>query len=81
MTFDCLTNDKLSKLSKNELAELKEQIKTSKLYYRDSLGFDKNITFGMEIEYEDLDKRLVDSYIKTNQHGWISDFDDTVATG
>lgn len=81
MTFDCLTNDKLSKLSKNELIELKEQIKTSKLYYRDNLGFDKNITFGMEIEYEDLDKKLVDSYIKTNQHGWISDFDDTVATG
>ena len=68
MTFDCLTNDKLSKLSRNELIELKEQIKTSKFYYRDSLGLDKSITFGMEIEYEDLDKRLVDSYIKTKQY-------------
>lgn len=81
MTFDCLTNDKLSKLSRNELIELKEQIKTSKFYYRDSLGLDKSITFGMEIEYEDLDKRLVDSYIKTKQYDWVSDFDDTVSTG
>ena len=49
MTFDCLTNDKLSELSRNELIELKEQIKASKLYYRDSLGLGKNVTFGMEI--------------------------------
>ena len=35
----------------------------------------------MEIEYEDLDKRLVDSYIKTKQYDWVSDFDDTVSTG
>ena len=81
MISDCLTNDKLSELSRNKLIELKEQIKTSKLYYRDSLGIDKNITFGMEIEYEDLDKRLVDSYIKTKQYDWVSDFDDTVSTG
>lgn len=81
MISDCLTNDKLSELSRNKLIELKEQIKTSKLYYRDSLGLDKNITFGMEIEYEDLDKRLVDSYIKTKQYDWVSDFDDTVSTG
>ena len=81
MISDCLTNDKLSELSRNKLIELKEQIKTSKLYYRDGLGLDKNITFGMEIEYEDLDKRLVDSYIKTKQYDWVSDFDDTVSTG
>ena len=41
MISDCLTNDKLSELSRNKLIELKEQIKTSKLYYRDSLGLDK----------------------------------------
>ncbi len=74
-------NDMFSKFSKYDLLKLKFQLQTSKFYYRDSLGFSKYDTFGTEIEYENLDKRLVDNYISTNQNRWASDFDNTVPSG
>lgn len=81
MDLKYMGNDMFSKLSKNDLLELKKQLQTSKFYYRDSLGLSKYDTFGTEIEYENLNKQIVDNYIKTKQNGWVSDFDNTVPTG
>ena len=81
MNLKYMWNDIFSKLSKNDLLELKQQLQTSKFYYRDSLEFIKYDTFRTEIEYESLNKQIVDNYIKTKHNGWISDFDNTVPTG
>lgn len=63
------------------MLELKQQLQTSKFYYRDSLEFIKYDTFGIEIEYENLNKQIVDNYIKTKHNGWMFCFDNTVPTG
>ena len=59
-------NDLFSQLSKNDLLVLKKQIIDSKLEYRHNVWFKKDATIGLEIEYEYVDKELVDNYVLEN---------------
>ena len=52
-------NDMLSKFNKEELEELRKNIKNSTLPYREHLGFGFTDTFGVEIEYENLSRDMV----------------------
>lgn len=79
--LDMKSNDMLSKLGKEELEELRKEIKTSTLPYREHLGFDFTDTFGVEIEYENLSRDIVDRYILKNHRSYISDSDDTIIIG
>lgn len=69
MNLNYLENDMFSKLSKNDLLELKKQLQTSKFYYRDSLEFSKYDTFGTEIEY-DINVNIGSHILKGNYNYW-----------
>ena len=79
--LDMKANDMLSKFNKEELEELRKNIKNSTLPYREHLGFDFTDTFGVEIEYENLSRDMVDRYILNNHRGYTSSSDETVPTG
>lgn len=79
--LDMKANDMLSKFNKEELEELRKNIKNSTLPYREHLGFGFTDTFGVEIEYENLSRDMVDRYILNNHRGYTSGSDETVPTG
>ena len=79
--LDMKANDMLSKFNKEELEELRKNIKNSTLPYREHLGFGFTDTFGVEIEYENLSRNMVDRYIINNYRGYTSSSDETVPTG
>ena len=79
--LDMKANDMLSKFNKEELEELRKNIKNSTLPYREHLGFGFTDTFGVEIEYENLSRDMVDRYILNNHRGYTSSSDETVPTG
>ena len=55
--LDSKVNDMFSKFNKSDLKDLLNEIEKYYLEYRTSLDLPKNITFGVEIEYEKLDFR------------------------
>ena len=57
-------NDDFSSLRGLDLQELITYIENYYLDYRDTLGLPNNLTFGVEIEYENYLKTLVDKYIE-----------------
>lgn len=79
--LDMQSNDMLSELNKSELEELRKEIKNASLPYRTKLGLSFTDTIGVEIEYENLSRDIVDRYIIHNHRGYISDSDETVETG
>lgn len=79
--LDMQSNDMLSELNKSELEELRKEIKNASLPYRNKLGLSFTDTIGVEIEYENLSRDIVDRYIIHNHRGYISDSDETVETG
>ena len=44
------SNDMISKMNSKELNEFKTLLNEFQLELRNNLGFDKNVTFGMEFE-------------------------------
>lgn len=48
------SNDELSKMKFDDTLEFVERLREYKLSLRNSLGLDKSITFGLEIEFENL---------------------------
>lgn len=79
--LDMQSNDMLSELSKNELEELRKEIRNSSLSYRSSIGLEAVDTFGTEIEYENFSRSVVDDYIAKKHYGYVSSYDDSVPTG
>lgn len=73
-------NDSFSSLNSLDLQQLIDELNEFYLEYRTTLDLSKKVTFGVEIEYEKLNKKFTDEYIK-NKRGWTSKFDSTVATG
>lgn len=67
-------------ISKLDVAYLVKSLRSFFLPYRDSLFLPYGCTFGIEIEYEDVDKRLVDNLIKDFK-GWRSVTDETLQSG
>lgn len=52
--------EQLSKLSKKDKIEYLNSLRNEAIKYRYNLNFDRNITFGIEIEYENLLKKFSD---------------------
>ena len=49
------------------MIDYKKALKDELIYYRNKLNLEKNITFGVEIEYEDIIKDYVDYYLSENK--------------
>ena len=41
----------------------------------------ENLTFGIEIEYRDLNRKIVDKYIKEKHPTWTSKIEDAISKG
>ena len=78
--LDSKVNDMFSKFFKSYLKDLLNEIEKYYLEYRTSLDLSRNITFGVEIEYEKVSKRVVDRFITENYKNWISEKDDSLIT-
>lgn len=74
-------NDKFSKLRGLDLQELLVQIEKFALEYRDTLSLPSNVTFGTEIEYEEIDRRIVNRFIDENFINWDSKYDGSLNSG
>lgn len=74
-------NDLFSKLRGLDLQELIYQIECFDLEYRDSLNLPNKLTFGTEIEYENLSMSSVSLFISENLKNWNSKYDGSVPSG
>lgn len=79
--LDSKANDMFSKFNNSDLKYLLNEIEKYYLEYRTNLGLPKNITFGVEIEYEKVSKRTADKFITKNYKNWISEKDDSLIIG
>ena len=79
--FSINQNDQISNLHGLDLQELLIQIENFKLEYRENLALSKNVSFGIEIEYENVFRFLVNSYIKKNFSDWIGHKDASLDNG
>lgn len=77
-----ILNDNImfSRLTGLDLQELLVQIENYDLDYRTNLNLPSNITFGAEIEYENVDKKIVDYFI-SNYKNWESKTDGSLTDG
>ena len=79
--MDLENNDFFSSFRGIDLRELIAYIENFDLVYRDSLNLPPWVTFGVEIEYEGIQKRIVDKYIAKNFWDWISKMDGSLNSG
>ena len=63
-------NNMLNNLSGSELQELLYYLENYYLEYRDSIGVDKDITFGMEIELSHSNNRQIKNKLKNIIPNW-----------
>lgn len=76
-----MANTPISKMSRIEILHLKNEIMNFSLPFREKLNLPKSVSFGIEIEYEDVDKKLVDDFIRKNMSSWMSTTDKTLVSG
>lgn len=76
-------NDMLSKMSKLDLKKFITLLNEYYLQYRKYLGFDKNITFGLELEFEYALLELIEEKIKNSVElkDWTIKTDDSLEKG
>lgn len=74
-------NDLMSSLRGIDLKEMILYIENYILEYRKSLGLPQDVTFGLELEYENLSKGKVDSFVERYLRRWDSGSDSTVSGG
>ncbi len=74
-------NDNFHCLRGLDLRQLLSYVQNTFLEYRETINIPKNVTFGVEIEYEGLIKKNVDIFIKQNFKKWISKCDATLDSG
>lgn len=74
-------NDFLSLLRGTDLQDLLVQIENYFLEYRYQLNLPKNLTIGVELEYEGLSKNRVSSFIQKKLPDWISKGDGSLTNG
>lgn len=74
-------NDSFISLRGLDLQDLLLEIEKYLLEYRDTLNLPRNLTFGVELEYEGIRKKDTDKFIKDNLDGWTSKKDGSLFTG
>lgn len=80
-------NTEFSKLRGNDLLAVLKIIDKTLLVYRNTLGFDPNILFGTEIEYQGVKKSVIDKFIKSMNNGrikeneWLNKDDGSITIG
>lgn len=79
--INLIDNDDFIKLRGYDLQELIVQVENFFLEYRTSLGLPKDLTFGVEIEYEGILKKKSDKFIKKEVPNWSSKLDGSLNSG
>lgn len=74
-------NDNFAFLRGMDLQQLLVETENYLLEYREKLDLPNNVTFGVEIEYENVYKKSVDKFIKNNLTGWNSKDDGSLKFG
>lgn len=74
-------SDNFARLKPAQLQELILYILKEKIEYRDSLNIENNITFGIEIEYEGLLKKIINRHIKKFFPSWRIREDESLVFG
>lgn len=74
-------NDKLSYLRGIDLQELIVEVENYYLEYRDTLNFPSFVTFGTEIEYEEVPRLEVDRFVREKLKDWNSFGDASLTHG
>lgn len=66
---------------KNYIQDLLCEIINTEFSYRDILDLPSELTFGLEIEYENVDEQLVKNYLKDNGLNWNYKSEDSLLNG
>lgn len=74
-------NDSFSSFRGNDLKELLNEVNNFLLEYRNILNLPKIITFGCELEYENIKRSKVDEFIRTFLPHWDSKKDGSLIRG
>lgn len=74
-------NTKFSNLRGLDLRELLANIENFHLQYRELLNLDTRLLFGLEIEWEGSNKRIIHDFLKNNLNGWGFDEDGSLNSG
>lgn len=74
-------NDSFSRLRGQELLDLINEIESFYLFYRDNLGLDSNVTFGLEIEYEAEHNKDIKDFITYECDPWLWKTDFSLSDG
>ena len=79
--LDSSQNISYDSLERNDRKQLATQISSFYIPYRDFLNLPLDLTFGVEIEYENLDRSIVDDYINKKLDCWLSKTDGSLVNG
>ncbi len=79
--FENENNDSMAFLRGTDLKDLILYVQSNLLEYRKTLGLPSSVSFGLELEYENLNEILVSSYIDAELDSWESGTDGTVNSG
>lgn len=74
-------NNEFIKLRGLDLQELIVQVENYLLEYRNILGLPQNLTFGVEIEYEGIMRKITDRFIEKKLPNWHSKSDGSLSSG
>lgn len=74
-------NDQFSKLKGLNLQELITEIENFDFHYRKLLNIPEDMTFGTELEYEQVNKNQIDKFVTQNLSEWTSKFDMSLYKG
>ena len=74
-------NDMFSTLRGNNLLDLLETVENQYIKYREGILIPKDVTFGLEIEYEEVSQKNVTKFINKNARQWNSGTDGSLRNG
>lgn len=79
--FNSEQNDSFHELKGIDLQDLLVETENLLLNYRDVLNIPNSVQFGVEIEYEKVNKKMVDRFIMNNLSDWVSKTDASLHSG